>query len=1172
MKNGQQFTGHPVNVATGVVFSTHTDISIPGALSLTWERQYDTGLLDSPSGPLGPGWVTPFFAQLTPGETEYRFLTPEGYVEVFRDPERGIAHGEVVRNLGTFQELRRDSLGLVVTRWDIETGKIERFLFREGISGQPWHLHSIEDATGRGLDLLRDRNARLVGIRQRLEERTLQLVYNEQALISKIIFLGRTGERHTLAEYEYDPLGRLVAAFDALGNAERYQYDAGGRMTRQAARDGSVFSFRYDAKGRCVRTSGLDRYDEKTLRYHDSVRITEVTDSYGQVTRYQCLPTGQVVSRFEPLGAETKTEYDEHGRVSATITSLGATTRYEYDEVGNRSKITNPLGNSFTPSFNGSHQPVKVVDPKGNVWKRKYDSANRLVNTVDPNGAQWSIDYDADGNSVGVRDPKGAHRTLRYEHGVLIEFSDWKGNLTRLQTDALGRVVKRIAPLGYTLSFTYDLLGNPTQVALPDGNTIRASFDSASNLSRLVDARGFTKQFRYGPCRRLLERVDQNGNAVKYVWGTEPGRLEHVINERDEAYTFIHDDAGRVIREISFDGREYAFAYNADDWCIAVTNGNGEVIHIRRDLEGRILEQQLPDGGFAKYTYDEIGLAIEAANQDSVIKVEYDPCGRPLRETQGEYWVQSRYDLVGNRTRMETSLGHSVDCDLDPNGRPTTIATSNDKLLKFTWNELGREVLRSLPGFMHLEQDYDLCGRLVEQGVGGRGVPRTSSHAAHLPARDLPIHRLYTRNEAGAPVSIEDNYWGTTEYTYDPAARLTRVMRSHGVSEVFDYDPTGNITRIRNSGEISTEDVLSYSPGNRLLEKNGTTYHYDAQGRLVKKIERKGEDHSEVWTYTWDGLDQLSSVTRPDGQTWEYKYDAFGRRVEKKGPGQTTQFVWDGDVLAHEVRVEAQQLTSWIFSEADLTPLAKIEGSEFYSIIPDHLGTPREMIDTRGRVVWRHRTQAYGGELHGEKSEIENPIRFPGQYFDTESGLCYNRFRYYDPECGRFIQQDPVMLDGGNNPYWYVTNPIAWFDLFGLNASCESGKRGRAKAKEDLKKAGFTHVADEVTMTVIGTDGKPVTIRADFVYQKGDTLYVFEVKNGAGGLTKNQTASGLFDMSNPANQNGAIRTSGGSSPPGQQGPFTVATNNRPAVGDKGDTKTATFAVLKYDGEPGSRVD
>lgn len=1142
--------GHPVDVATGAVFSTHEDIRIPGAVALTWERRYDTTLLSAPPTPLGAGWTTRYFTRLRDHGSEYHFLSPDGALLVFPDPGRRVPWGATVRDPGTFYELTSVAGHFFVTHWDVETCEIVRYVFQAGRRGEAWPLSSIEDVTGTGLDLFHDQDGRLQAIRQRLEQRHLALAYNGAGRIVSITAVGPAGHQQTLVGYEYDADGRLINARDALGNPERYQYDPAGRMVREIARDGGVFSFQYDAKGRCIRTSGLDRYDEKTLRFIDATRTTYVTDSYGHTTQYQYLATGQVTNIWDALGGETRTEYDEHGRVIAETSPTGATTRFEFDAQGNRSRVIDPLGNAITQDFNDAHQPTGLTDPEGNVWKREYDRANRLVATMDANGSRWLIGYDADGSASEFVNPLGHRCFHRFVRGVLAEISDHRGNVTQLETDFLGRVVRRVGPLGASFDVTYDALGNPLRVAFADGSVIQASFDSGSNLARLVDGRGFETRYRYGPCRRLLERTDPNGNRVRFEWGTEPGRLEKLINAKGEIYSFVYDAAGRAISETSFDGRVYSFRYDLDGWCIGVTNGSGEVVEITRDPLGRLIDQRLSDGGFMKIRYDRLGRFVEAVNEDGAVTVKRDAVGRVVEETQGDHWIRLSYDVVGNRTRMETSLGHFVDYVVDEDGRPTRLTTTHDRAILFLWDAAGNQVIRDLPGNVVLAQGYDVLGRLVEQWAGGH-TPGSTPGAL---STSTLVQRSYVLDSAAYPTRITDSQRGVTDYTYDPGARLLQAVHDGRLAEVFEYDSTDNLTRIGSLGEFAGVETLEYGAGDRLLRRDATTFEYDAQGRLLKKT-----DGTETWTYAWDALDQLRSVTRPDGAVWEYKYDALGRRTSKKGPNGTTFFIWDGDVLANEVSAEKRNWTGWVFSPSDFTPLAKTEGEEFFSIISDHLGTPQEMVDAGGRVVWRAQRRAYGTAMQDEGGEISNPFRFQGQYYDAESGLHYNRFRYYDPGCGRFIQQDPLGLVGAENLYKYVPNPIAWIDPFGLAECHKSGERGTKAAEKDLKAAGFKIIGKEVTMYV---GNPPVRIRADFVaVGPNKQTYVFEVKNGTGRLTDNQTASGVFDISNPANKNGGISMGGGS---GTKGSFEVATDNRAGVGARGDTKDANFAVLKYD--------
>ena len=137
------------------------------------------------------------------------------------------------------------------------------------------------------------------------------------------------------------------------------------------------------------------------------------------------------------------------------------------------------------------------------------------------------------------------------------------------------------------------------------------------------------------------------------------------------------------------------------------------------------------------------------------------------------------------------------------------------------------------------------------------------------------------------------------------------------------------------------------------------------------------------------------------------------------------------DVILHQIENEALEST-WIFEDHNFKPLCKLKNGSIYPIITDHLGTPREMIDIQGKIVWRTQYESWGVPLGLDSCDFDMPIRFPGQWFDCENGLYYNRFRYYDGQTGRYLSQDPIGIIGGLNLYSYVTNPTNWIDPLGL--------------------------------------------------------------------------------------------------------------------------------------------
>jgi RHS repeat-associated protein len=1108
MRAGTVTAGHPVNVATGAVYSRHKDFTVPGSIPLYWERRYSTARLDGPLGAQGLGWTARYFATLTREADGYRLLLPEGGSEMFPDRLGTVDRGGVVRNLGTFQELWRRANDYVVTRWGSGAQKPERLVFRSAPAGTTMPLVSVENEASAALDIVHDKSGRVSGIHQRLERRALELEYTSAGQLGAVVFVPAAGGGQVAARFEYDRGGHLVAAIDALGFADRYEYDSQDRIVREVRKDGTVYSFRYDKQGRCIRAAALDRYDEKVFRYLDAVGWSEVTDSLGKTTRYEWLPTGQVVTVVDPLGGQERTEYDEHGRIVASILPGGETTRYRYDAAGNGVETIDAAGQSWTSTFDASHQRLSSTDPMGRTTRWQYDERGRVIAVEPPGGGRVEYAWNVGGNLVEVRTGRGVYQRLRYDAlGNLAEKIDAAGNRTRYAVDELGRLAEVVNASGYRYRVEHDALGHTTRIDYPDGSSELFAYDAGGNQVSRTDRNGHTRTYRWGPCQRLLEATDANGQTVRYLWGTEPARLNEVINEKGESLRFVHDALGRFTKQVSFDGRERSFAYDASSRVVRMENGAGEPIRFTWDPCGRLLERLLPDGVVHRLTYDPSGDLVAADTPDRSIRFERDQAGRITREVQGHHHVDSVYDSDGNRVRLSTDLGHAVDFTIDAGFNVTRLALANGDAFVFALNEVGLESTRELPGGLRLATEYDADGRISLHRLAADGTSRALPNVDPADPRAV-VRRSYEHAPNGTVLRIRDGRRGISQYAYDPEQQILSAARAGEVTEVFQYDPAGNLTEI---GSPDGRVTLRYAPGGRLEEYDGTRYEYDAEGRLVKKIERILSGKDAEWTFTWDALNQLRSVRRPDGEEWSYQYDVFGRRYSKRGPQSQATYVWDRDVLLHEILPRARP-TSWIYVDPEPEPIAKLVGDQLFTIVGDQNGTPRELVTRNGGIAWAARTSVWGRDLGSERGTTDCPVRFPGQWLDAESGLHYNRFRYYDPRIARFISQDPIAPNGRLNFYRYAPNPLNWLDPLGLDV-CENREKGeefKDGVKEKYEKAGFI-VHEEVVVQVTTPDGQ-VRTRIDLVVKNpetGRTYYIETKASATAPYTPNQTAAGV---------------------------------------------------------------
>lgn len=221
-----------------------------------------------------------------------------------------------------------------------------------------------------------------------------------------------------------------------------------------------------------------------------------------------------------------------------------------------------------------------------------------------------------------------------------------------------------------------------------------------------------------------------------------------------------------------------------------------------------------------------------------------------------------------------------------------------------------------------------------------------------------------------------------------------------------------------------------------------TSWQYDVNGRLAEKRSERQGGRAQQWRYRWDARSQLTGLEKPDGERWEYKYDPFGRRISKRCVNRDKagmDFHWNGDLMVGEVPVSADgtpqenKEVRWYYVPGSFTPLARYENGVLHYAVADTIGRVQELVKEDGEIVWRGEQQLWGRETGFQREGMPGcRLRFAGQYEDEESGLYYNRHRYYDCVTGQYLSADPVGLAGGLNLYSYVSNPLRNIDPLGL--------------------------------------------------------------------------------------------------------------------------------------------
>jgi RHS repeat-associated protein len=277
---------------------------------------------------------------------------------------------------------------------------------------------------------------------------------------------------------------------------------------------------------------------------------------------------------------------------------------------------------------------------------------------------------------------------------------------------------------------------------------------------------------------------------------------------------------------------------------------------------------------------------------------------------------------------------------------------------------------------------------------------------------------------------------GTHNYSYDTRDRLTAGTHPSQRNESYTLDDVGNRTASHQSSSYT------YQPFNRLTAANSDTYAYNLNGNLTSKTDASGS-----WTYTWDFENRLKQASQSGGVTVTYAYDALGRRIQRtSSTAGTTKFVYDGADVLRDLDGSGNTIADYLNGPGIDNKFRQTSGSTALYFIQDHLGTTRALTDASGNIASSLGYDSYGNVSSGSAS---TRYTYTGREADSDNGLMYYRARWYDPQQGRFISEDPIGFDGGDvNVYSYVANsPVSKGDPFGLQ---RAGPRGRGNYKPDF--------------------------------------------------------------------------------------------------------------------------
>ena len=1064
--SGTDSAGDPVDVATGFVFTLpEADVDLPGPLPFEFSRQYNSGRAGYDVG-LGFGWSHSLSRHIEVGRRFIRMWDEDGTAVTMRP----LAIGE--------QYFAEHALRFThaADGYVVDNDEIWLEFKQEAESGTRFLLTAIRDRNSHTISLMYDERTRLIKVRDSAG-RDLQFDRDAAGRLIKISVLIPDQGSLTLFSYSYDAAGDLVAATDADGYATRYTY-RNHLLTAQRDAADLTFHYRYDREDRCTETWGdyPDRVDPSLASdvpayladaetrakgilhcklTYGSGGFREVVDSV-RVRRYQSNTDGTCGSAVVGSRVTTRT-FDAHGHVASVTDPSDLRRTWERDERG---------------------RVVRFTDRSGRVFEYERDAGGRVTRERDPAGNVLERAFDKYGNQLFQQNPDGSILSYKYQNGFLIETVGADGGVTRGSWDAHGNIVEVIQPNGAVWRATYDFLGRRTSITNPLGETrqdfytargdrietrlsngavIYRTFNGVRRIVRLAYPDGRVFGFEYGGYHRIVRAIRPDGAAVEFSYDRE-NQPRFTKNAKGEQHEFVANFDGQLRKEVTFDGRQVSYTYNLGGQIKRVRDSSGSSVDFEYDAEGELVERVFGDDSAHTFEYDILGNVVSANSPDCAVRLERDPVGRVIREVSSvrgdSYEVRSEYDVAGNVRRIASSLGHQLDREYDVMGMPTRETLDGKDVLRYAKDVTGRVTDVQLPsgGSMHyLWGDQDHLLKQTVTPLGGGAVVDTGEPEWIGGGRgDTSVGVTYGFSLGGRLDAKTEDNGKRTDYEYDTLGQLTSTALSGVGDERFNYDLNGNLYEATVAGQ-----ARAYGPGDRLLTRGAWAYEWDQAGRLKAKVRQLAAD-TERWEFSWSGAGELSTVVRPDGVRAEYFYDAFGRRVTKnvyagRDPSAqlltSTRYVWGDELLLHEVRTRFnaagesdrtertyvhREPDDFVLGHRDITisgDLKTVGPWCFY--VNDVGGFPAWFVDAEGTLTGETDRGAFGSVRASRGTE--SPVRFAGQFADDETGLYYNRHRYYDPELGRYISPDPIGLYAGFNLYRYVENsPVMFADPDGL--------------------------------------------------------------------------------------------------------------------------------------------
>nr|WP_174505898.1 PAAR-like domain-containing protein [Acinetobacter sp. Marseille-Q1620] len=886
--------------------------------------------------------------------------------------------------------------------------------------------------------------------------------------------------------------GRLTKVTDPLGNTDTTAYNFAGQPLVITNALGYQTQIKYTPKGFAYTITDA-KGGHKRLQWDDYGNLKKYQDCSGKITEYQYDDYGRLTHVHNALGHVTQFKYyARQTQPCEIIYPDQSSERFKYDALERLIEYRDALGRITSYQYSYDSLPIRRRDAANGIVTYQYDNLRRFTGLTNENGQTWTLEYDSNDRVIAETTFDGVCTKYEYSPaGQLIKLQQYNGH----------------QQLRYSTLFKRNLLGELLEQYIVDHHDLtekkrtRYGYDLAGQLIKARNEHSHVK-LSYDEIGQL------NKEQLIAHWFDQENK-EHI--KRSHTLTHLYDELGNRIETTLPDGRKIKTMYygsgHAWNYALEESEGSHEISSLKRDDLHQ--EIQRTQGQLQSlFQLDKMGRLLDQtvthSNSPEQKRLErayqYDKAGQ-LTEildkrylTQNQSWQRQQryqYDVLSRLTASELSSHGQHENYIqirekfafDPASNILPIATAHNE------NQIKDNRVR------HIEQDhqivdydYDDLGRVVQKRIqikDAKAFGHLSSKHILNPFTTRQIELKWDeQNQLTESISNKPDGRGNkeiikTQYYYDPFGR--RIAKQ---SQIYQEQLITQQVRQKPAQTTPQQSLSSGSGYNLSLSSVLTPAWQEKSVRATKTVQRKQTklmQKQSVWN-VWDGNRILQDYNGTHVFTTVYEADSFVPLARLVWLDKKLEFAANDETQDKQIKLEELQKIAiqnlGDFGLGDLDSSLKASNDEppkhsqhqVYWYQNDHLGTPRELTSHDGDIAWEAVYQAWGNTVTVEWQEVElqaiqlneieksyllQPHRFQGQIYDAETGLHYNRFRYYDPDMGRFISHDPIGLLGGDNHFQYAPNPVEWVDPFGLKFDLGDvssiSRRTSTKGDIDLK-------------------------------------------------------------------------------------------------------------------------